>query len=489
MGAAPVTGDRGQAPAETALLAAVRAAVSRHGLLRPGDRVLVAVSGGPDSVALLHALVCLRPAYALTLSVGHVHHGLRAEADGDAEFVERLAARLDCPATVERVAVRLGSGRSPEEAARAARYAALERAATAFGATRLALGHIADDQAETVLMRVLQGAGPRGLGGMPVSRGRVIRPLLEVDRPTVLAHLEAHGLPRVEDATNRDPKFLRNRIRHELLPLLAAQGWPRIGEALRRLARGSRETVEALDALLTPRAAGLLRPAVGGWVVDLAPLSGLPAGAVKTLLRQVVLQAVSRETAGSGLREPHLTALHALLNSGVGARVRLPHGLLVERARDALWITQETASSGPSGSVAVAVPGESALGTAGLRLAVAVVPPAAGHPAEPAWETWFDADGVPRGLAVRSCRPGDRLVPFGGSGPVRVSGLLAGAGIPPARRRRWPLLVAPGPAGEEVLWVIGVRRGVAAPIRPESRAMLQVLASVAPELLVREEWS
>ena len=205
------------------VLDAVREAVVRGGLLGPGDHVLVAVSGGPDSVALLHALTLLRSELGLQLTVCHVHHGLRPEADRDAAFVEALAARLGCAAEVVRVQVPRGGGRSPEEAARLVRHAALARVARGVGAGRIALGHTADDQAETVLMRVLQGAGPRGLAGIPARRGRIVRPLLDVDRTSVLAHLAAHDLEAVDDSTNRDPKFLRNRVRHEILPLLAAQ--------------------------------------------------------------------------------------------------------------------------------------------------------------------------------------------------------------------------------------------------------------------------
>jgi len=479
-----VTGDCGQAFGETPLLAAVGAAIATHGLLRSGDRVLVAVSGGPDSVALLHALTLLRPGLALELRVGHVHHGLRAEADHDAEFVERLAARFGCPVTVERVSVRLGAGRSPEEAARVARHAALDRAATACGATRVALGHTADDQAETVLMRVLQGASPRGLAGMPVRRGRLIRPLLGVDRAAVLAHLTAHGLPWVEDATNLDPKFLRNRLRRELLPLLAAQGWPRVPEALRRLARTSRETVEALDALLAPRVSSLLRPVVGGSMVDLGLLADLPPGAVKALLRRAIEQATGTGSGACRLREPHLVALHALVDSAVGARVRLPRGVMVERARDGLWIAPRT---GEPDAVPVAVPGDTAFPGAGLRLRVEAGPPAAGFLAEPSWEVRFDANALGSGPVLRTSRPGDRIVPFGGDRPVRVSRLLAAAGVPRAARRRWPLLVAGEPGREEVLWVVGVRRGATAPVVPASRLMLRVRAVPSPELVPKEE--
>ena len=150
------------------LVAAVREAVAgRRPLLDPGDHLLVGVSGGPDSVALLHALALLRAEYTLRLTVCHVHHGLRPEADRDAAFVEALAARLGCPAHVVRVELPRGGGRSPEEAARLARHAALARVARATGASRIALGHTADDQVETVLMRILEGAGPRRHPGAP----------------------------------------------------------------------------------------------------------------------------------------------------------------------------------------------------------------------------------------------------------------------------------------------------------------------------------
>jgi len=466
------------------LLVAVRAAVSRHRLVRPGDRVLVAVSGGPDSVALLHALTLLRPEYGLALHVCHVHHGLRPEADRDAQFVERLAARLGCPITVERVAVTLGSGRSPEQAARVARYAALARAARVFDASRIALGHTADDQAETVLMRVLQGAGPRGLAGMLVRRGLLVRPLLDVDRATVLAHLATHGLPSVEDATNRDPRFLRNRIRHELLPLLAAHAGPRIGQALRRVGRASREAVEALDALLRPRAAGLLRPGPGGWAIDLAALRELPAGAVKVLLRIAILEVAPAGELRAGLRSAHLTALCALLESPLGARVRLPGGLVVERAREALWIVPRMA---PPCRMSLSVPGETPVPGLRIMLLADAVPPSRGCPTDPAWEAWFDVDALPAGLEVRPRAPGDRIVPFGGDRPIRVSRLLAAAGTPRLARARWPILVARHHAGEEVLWVIGVRRAAAAAITPETRAMLRVRAVSDPLESKREE--
>ncbi len=462
---------------------AIRAAVARRGLLEPGDHVLVGVSGGPDSVALLHALVLLRAEYGLQLTVGHVHHGLRLEADRDAAFVEALAARLGSAARVVRVQVPLGGGRSPEEAARLARHAALARVARVVGATRIALGHTADDQAETVLMRVLQGAGPRGLAGIPARRGRIVRPLLDVDRAAVLAHLTAHGLETMDDATNRDPKFLRNRVRHELLPVLATQIGSGAPQALRRLARASREAVDALDALVRPRLSGHLVPTPVGWRLAIAAFDDLLPGAVKALVRLALVEVAAPDRLGSGLRAAHLDALAALLAAASGARVRLPAAVVVERGRNALWLLPPDLSAI---SAPLAVPGQALVGD-WLQVTAAIGSPASGRPADPAWEAWFDAGalglepepGVPSGTAflVRTRRPGERMVPFGATTPVRLTGLLAAAGVPRLARARWPVLArVDGAAEGEPLWLVGVRRAAAAPVTGTTRAMLRLHA-------------
>jgi tRNA(Ile)-lysidine synthase len=468
-------------PSPSLLVTAVREALAGRRLLDPGDHVLVGVSGGPDSVALLHALVLLRSEHALRLTVCHVHHGLRPEADRDAVFVEALAGRLGCPARVVRVEVPRGGGRSPEEAARLARHAALARVARVTGASRIALGHTADDQVETVFMRILEGAGPRGLAGIPVRRGRIVRPLLDVDRATVQAHLAAHGLESVDDATNRDTKFLRNRVRHELLPLLVVQAGLRVPAALRRVARASREAVEALDALVRPRLAGHLTRTPVGWRLALAALAGLPVGAVKAVVRLALVEVALADRLGSGLRATHLDALADLLAAGTGARVRLPRGVVVERGRDALWVLRPEV---PLELAALTVPGYLQVGDM-VGVTAAIEAPRPGRPDDPAWEAWFDAEalglgpvarGLPAGtLLVRPRRPGERMVPFGGADPVRLTKLLGAAGVPRQARARWPVVARE----DEVLWLLGVRRGATAPLTATTRTMLRLHA--APE--------
>jgi tRNA(Ile)-lysidine synthase len=466
------------------LLRAVRAAVARHGLLAPSEHVLVAVSGGPDSVALLHALVCLAPACDVRLTVCHVHHGLRPEADRDAAFVERLAQRFGVPVRVVRVDATPPAGRSPEEAARLARHAALERVARETGADRIALGHTADDQAETVLMRLLQGAGPRGLAGIPVRRGRIVRPLLEVDRAAVEAYLLAEGLPSVEDATNRDPKFLRNRIRHELLPALEAHGGPRVREALRRVARASREAVEALDALVRPRLAGRLVPTPVGWRLDLLALADLPPGALKAAVRLAVAQIGAPDGPAGGLRAVHLDALAALVSAPAGACVRLAGGLAVERGRDALWFLGPAAALG---AAALGVPGRATVGAWEVTASLEAAPGDTAQPGrveDSTREVCFDVDALagrgpaPAVLTIRPRRAGERMIPFGRTGPVRLASLLATAGVPRRARAGWPVVAEADPprGGGTALWLLGIRRAAAAPITPQSRTVLRLRA-------------
>src|SRR5262245_1012790 len=239
------------------LLARVEDFIRRHAMLAGGETVLIGVSGGGDSVALLHLLAGLASRWRLALHALHVDHRLRDDSEGDAEFVTLLGRRLGVPVTV--VAVDVQRRGSLEAAAREARHAALATHAEKIGASRIALGHTQDDQAETVVMRVLTGAGARGLAGIPPVRDRIIRPLLGLRRRELQEELRAAGLGWREDPTNQDRKFLRNRIRHDVLPYLAAAVDPDLVITLDRVARLARDSVDALERVA---AAELARHAV-----------------------------------------------------------------------------------------------------------------------------------------------------------------------------------------------------------------------------------
>jgi len=439
---------------------AVEHALRRHAMLAGGETVLVAVSGGADSVALLHLLHALAPAWRLTLHVLHVDHGLRPDSAADGRFVRELGERLGVPVDVERV--RVGPG-SIEAAARAARYAALDAAGARVGAGRIALGHTLDDQAETVLMRVLGGAGVRGLAAIPPVRGRIIRPLIDLRRAALRDMLTAAGLAWVEDPTNRDPKFLRNRIRHELLPLLAAAYSTDVVESLARVARVARETVDALDRAATLELDRLAVANPNALILPRSALAALPTSVAAEVLRQAAARFGSR----APLRAWAHRGLRRVLAPTPPRRPFRLGGVSVEVSGDRIRVG---ARSAPALSPRVLeVPGRVALPEIGRALEARIVPAAGYAVPRSADVVAFDAAGVSRSLVVRGRRRGDRLVAFGG-GERRLKSLLIDAAVPRWDRSRLPLVEGDG----QILWVVGVRRGAAAAITAQTREVVEI---------------
>ncbi len=434
-------------------------------MLAGGERVLVAVSGGADSLALLDLLHELAPGLSLSLEVIHVHHGLRPEADADAELVGRLAADLGLPVHVARVSVpREAPGEGLEAEARRARYAALRARAAACGASHIATGHTADDQAETVLMRLLAGAGPRGLAAIAPVRGSVIRPLLDVRRSQIEAHLRERGLTWAEDATNRDVRFLRNRIRHQVLPVLADAFGAGVVEALCRSASLTRRLVSELEQRARSALGRLGRRHPHG-IVFSAPLL-LELG--EDLAAEVLLRAAAELGEERPLRRASHRALRRMLASEPARRPLGLGRLVVERSGPWLRI-------GPRDLPALTsrewpVPGVLELAELGLRLEARhfARPRDYAPPREPE-RVAFDADRVRR-LTVRARRRGDRFTPFPGPGERRLKSFLIDAGVPRWERSRLPLLES----GSEIIWVAGVRRAAAAPVTSDTRRILEV---------------
>jgi tRNA(Ile)-lysidine synthase len=320
----------------SALARELERAADRLGLR--GQCVLVAASGGLDSTVLAHALAGAAARLRCTVAIGHVHHGLRgAEADADQAAVAALAGALGVPFGARRVDPRarragLSSRARPslQEAARELRYAALRELGAELGATRIATAHHADDQAETVLLRLLRGTGPDGLAGIAERSpdGVLVRPLLRTPRSALRAYAEAAGLVWREDASNDSPVYARNRLRSAWLPGLAADFNPRLLRAIADLAEAQRRDAEWIGMLVT-REAEARFSREGAWLrIDATGWQAVP----EALARRLAREALARCGAGRHASRVHLERMRSFLGAARGgARLELPGGLRLER--------------------------------------------------------------------------------------------------------------------------------------------------------------
>ena len=319
----------------TGLHQQIRRTVLRHGLLPPGSATLVAVSGGSDSVALACLLCDLQESLGVRVTaIAHVNHGLRETAARDETFCRAFAARrgLDCVVDRADVAGYAASQRlSVEEAARRVRYDLLERAAVQVAADRIAVGHTSDDQAETVLLKLIRGAGAVGLAGIYPRRGRIVRPLLDVERSELRAYLTGRGETWVEDETNADLSNPRNRIRHVVIPELERAYGGRIRRSIARSAAIVREDGVWLDEESERAFAAVAARRGEVWELDAAWLTQGPA----PIVRRVLLKALRMVTGDREVGHEHVMAVSAVLDgacSGTdvpGGRVELCAGKLV----------------------------------------------------------------------------------------------------------------------------------------------------------------
>jgi tRNA(Ile)-lysidine synthase len=419
-----------------------------------GEAVVAAVSGGADSVGLLRALVALAPGLELRLSVAHLDHGARGEASAsDARFVAELASTLGLPFDLGRW--RPGRSGHFESDARRARYAWLAEVAHARGASAVAVGHHRDDQAETILHRVLRGTGPRGLSGMPARRPlaegvTLVRPLLSVGRDEIRAYLESLGQPWREDATNADTARTRARLRHDLLPKLAAEYNPRVAEALVRLGRLAGAEHRAWERTIARRiGSGMRREPDGRITLAIGRLRAQPlphrAEACRLLWRAAGWPERAMD-AGRWLRLARLIGTR---------RGRLVLGAGFEAVVEGDRLTLGPAASSPRDAadpVRLPIPGEARW--AGIPLAATVGPDATC--AELIDLDRLDPFGPPETphLLVRAPRPGDRFEPLGMSGRTKpLNDFFRGIAISPDDRLRVPLVCD----RRGIVWVAGHR--------------------------------
>lgn len=430
------------------MLDAVAKILAQHELIAPGDRVLVSVSGGADSVVLLDLLCRLAPEFPFTVFAAHLDHGLRPESAADAEFVARLCAEWEIPLTVERIDVRREArerGTGLEEAGREVRRVFLRRVAEEQGCAVVALGHHRDDQAETFLHRLLRGTGLSGLAAMREKSGPFIRPLLGFSRKQLRDYLTSRRLAYVEDASNADPDFTRNRLRHELLPLLAQYN-PRVAEHLARLSRRIAGEEDYWRTEVERRLDEMAEADGGGFCLDRPRLLELhPA------LRRRVLRGAIGRARGSlrGISSRHIEDVNGLLVSDrPQSELRLP-GLWVARRYETLHLRRNRPPAPAAYCVSLEGPGTLQL-PGGEILTAEVTERVRGEAAD---AVEFDAAGISWPLQVRTFRAGDRFRPAGAPGGRKLKDFFIDARIEKEIRGRVPLVVC-----DEVLWVVGIRR-------------------------------
>ena len=417
--------------------------------------MVAALSGGSDSVAQLLLLRDLAADGHLVLAgAAHLNHQLRPEAARDEEFCQALCARLDVPLTVATVpvaALAVETGVSIEVAARRARYAFLERARFGCDAAVVAVAHTADDQAETVLLRLLRGAGPRGLRGILPVRGTVVRPLLECTRAALRADLARRGETWVEDDSNADVAQPRNRVRHELMPMLAARFQPAVTRVLARTA----EVVAADDALLEELAdaawPGVVSPALRGLAISRGALGQLPLA----LARRVARRALEQANAPHAPDLADVEQLLAVCRPG-GPAAAEPAGVRVERFSEAavLLITARRAAGAATlPSRRLPVPGAVALPELGRGCRLTAEGPikALEEPADLCRRLNLKTT-VPAPFVVRGRAAGDRMRPAGLGGSKKLQDLLVDRKVPRAERDRVPVVAD---ATGRIVWVVG----------------------------------
>jgi tRNA(Ile)-lysidine synthase len=463
-----------------------RRTIRRNQLLQPGARALVALSGGADSVALLLALCEMAAADNFkVVGAAHLNHQLRGiDAEEDEAFCRRLAAACAVPLDVERIDVAhlaRESGTSIEHAAHAARHDFFARAAARLGASTVAVGHTLDDQAETFLLRLLRGAGPRGLGGMHPRSGLVIRPFIECTRAEIRAFLELRSAEFREDASNADLDIPRNRIRHELIPYLRQRFSPRISEVLHREAEIARDDSEFLEHTASAAARTLVTETPDGIEIDASGLIAQP----RAIAHRVVRLAQQMASGGRFMGFDATEAVLALAVSNALGPLDLP-GHRVNRRGGRIVLTKSHGRPKrrlrADFTYELGLPGLVGVPEAGCAISACTESLASGESAASRWalasrgdQVVIEAGRLVRPLTVRNRRPGDRFRPLGLRGHKKLQDFFVDAKVRRNDRDTVPLVVD---SAGQIVWVAG--HAVAEDFRVTDRTRAVVILKRLP---------
>jgi tRNA(Ile)-lysidine synthase len=444
----------------------VREAIAARRLIEPRSRVVVAVSGGPDSTALLVILKELSAEMGLELAAAHLDHRIRRGSATEQIAVARLASSIGVPFLAGSIDVPAEARKRKigiEEAARLIRYSFLEGVAADFGAHAVALGHTRDDQVETILHRILRGTGWRGLMGIPARRGIFVRPLLDCSRSDLIRFLHSRKTAYIIDESNRDERYYRNRIRNRLLPYLRRHFNPAVDESIGRLQEGLEEGWRRLE---DPLLEMIPEPEKDGAVILPLPELARMDDFDIYLITDLVLR--ERFCLFQDFEKKHFDAVKRLVReSQSGRRITLPHGIRIMREQRSIVVRRKGDPSIVPGELLV--PGEGAyrLPFWNLRLEIDSVPPAGA-------KVWNDREvnlaSVRFPVRVRARKPGDRMTPFGMKGRKKLSDIFIDEKIPLRMRDRCPVFED----GGGPFWVPGVATDERTRITPRTRRVIRM---------------
>lgn len=457
------------------LLSEVCGTLLKHHMTNIDDRVVVALSGGPDSVFLIHALDKLKNKLNISLYAFHLNHGLRGEeADRDMEFCKNLCDRMKIPIktlTRDVASFARKKGFSVEEAGHQLRYSIYKDMLDHFKADKIATGHTFDDQAETVLMRLISGAGKRGLAGIaPVRDNYIIRPLIELRKQEILDFLEWSNIGYKLDSTNLDQSMMRNRIRNLLIPLLKEKFNPQIEENLCRIATIFREEMNYLDEITGSLLKRFARITENRAILDIEETLSLSPFIAKYLIRRLIadfsgnLKDISFE---------HTNSLFELLESQSGSTVDLPGSFKAEREYRFLVITRKGngEENGMLPDIRLNIPGVTRTEEWGVSIKAEVLEEIPREMGDNPYSIYLDYDECrDREFILRARKTGDRFIPLGMNGTKKLKDFFIDQKVPRRLRESIPIVVC----GEDILWIAFYRQSDSCRINEKTKRVLNL---------------
>lgn len=456
-----------------------RKTIERYRMIDSGMRVVVGVSGGPDSTALLHILNILKDELDFGIAVAHLDHGLRQESRSDADFAAETAKRLGIEFRIKRMNILALAKKldvSVEEAGRRARYRFLEETRISCQADVIATGHHRDDEVETFFLRIFRGSSIKGMCGIPPVRGRIIRPLINAGRPEILDFLKLQEIPYRIDKTNLEADSDRNFIRNRIAPVIESR-FPHFRAPLKRTMELIKFEDNFLEREVTKIYADSVTHDVTTLTVKISQLRDLPEALIARLISRALHDFFGAEIRW---RQSHLKSVSAMMRrNNPSAVLYLPDGIKVIREYDLILISRLERQELPrSDFITVSGPGKVPAPQLGRAIEFRVLSKTKNFQIDTSDRThvFFDADVLKFPFVIRTPKPGDRFRPWGRGGSRKLKKVLIDLKIPLRQRKRIPLLVK----DDEILCILGVRRGSVAPVGAETSSILMVTAVDEP---------